>query len=254
MTLKLTRPLIFFDIESTGLDTAKDRIIDLSTFSVNPDGTKQITNFRFNPGIPIPPSSTSIHGIKNSDVKDSPFFKDRVEEVYKLFSNCDVAGYNIFNFDIPLLVEEFLRCGKEWPHTDTKAVDAYTIFAKKLPRNLTGAYKFFCDKDLENAHSAEADIRATEEIFNSQLDKYSDIGEDVEHINQFCIEGQKPIVDYAKRLTYNEKGEVVFNFGKNKGKRVIDEREYARWMYKTDFPLNTKNALKKIFNEIDKKT
>ena len=251
MPLSLTRPLVFFDIESTGIDVSKDKIIDLSILKLYPDNKKEIHNFRINPGIPIPAGATKIHGITDADVKDSPLFSAVAKDIFEILKDSDYAGYNIKRFDVPLLVEEFLRVEIDWPSEDAKILDAYTIFVKKEQSNLAAAYKFFCDKDLENAHSAEADISATQEVLFAQLERYTDIGLDINSIEKFCSEDEKPLVDYARKLCYNEKGEIVFNFGKHKGKRIIDEREYCRWMYKGDFPLNTKKHLKKIFSEFD---
>ena len=205
MPLSLTKPLIFFDIESTGTDVAKDKIIDLCILKIYPDEQKEIKNFRCNPGVPIPAGATAVHGIKDEDVQDSPSFKDVSQELFNLISGCDFGGYNIKRFDVPLLAEEFLRVNIEWPDTDAKFLDAYSIFVKKEQRNLTAAYKFFCDKDLQNAHSAEADIIATQEILLAQLERYQDIGNDVEKIHTYCADGEKSIVDYARKLSYNEK-------------------------------------------------
>ena len=164
MLLSLSRPLAFFDIESTGTDVSKDKIIDLSILKLYPDNKKEINNFRINPGIPIPAGATKIHGITDADVKDSPLFSAISTDIFEILKDSDYAGYNIKRFDVPLLVEEFLRVEIDWPSEDAKILDAYTIFVKKEQRNLAAAFKFFCEKDLDNAHNAEADISATQEV------------------------------------------------------------------------------------------
>lgn len=252
MPLTLSKPIVFFDIESTGISTSKDRIIELALLKVNPDQSKEFKKFLLNPGMPIPKEATKVHGITDEDVKTCPLFKVMANDIFSFIRGCDLGGYNIIGFDIPLLAEEFLSCGIDFPEPDTKLIDAFVIFRRKEERSLSAAYKFFLGRELINAHSAEVDIRATFEIFEAQLERYADIGSTNEEISEYCLDN-KPIVDYAKKLVYNETGDIVYNFGKHKGKKVTDERDYARWMYKEgDFPLDTKKKLKEIFNQFDK--
>jgi DNA polymerase-3 subunit epsilon len=246
--LNLTRPLAFFDLETTGINIGSDRIVEISILKVNPDGSKDIKTKRINPTIPIPPFVTSIHGIKDEHVKDSPTFKDVARELHAFLEGCDLAGYNSNKFDIPLLVEEFLRAEIDFDVTGRKFIDVQNIFHKKEQRTLSAAYKFYCQKDIENAHSAEADITATQEILEAQLDKYPDLKNDATFLHEFSK--QNANVDLAGRIIFNKEGVEVFNFGKHNGKAVEvvfkSEPSYYKWMMDGDFPLYTKKIITQI--------
>ncbi|PST83815.1 DNA polymerase III subunit epsilon [Pedobacter yulinensis] len=258
MKLQLKRPLAFFDIESTGVNVGSDRIVELAVLKAMPDGTEQLKSWRVNPGMPIPLQSSLIHGIYDEDIAQAPRFEAVAQEIADFFGESDLAGYNSNKFDIPLLLEEFLRAGIDFDMCDRKFVDVQNIFHQMEQRTLRAAYKFYCNADLINAHSAEADIRATYEVLLAQLDKYADVAyEDKQGNKSFPVKNdvealhiftnlQKP-VDFAGRMVYNESNEIVFNFGKHKGKTtdaVFDiEPSYYAWMKQGDFPLYTKKKL-----------
>ncbi len=248
--LQLTRPIAFIDLETTGVDLGNDRIVEIAIVKLLADGSRNTKRKLINPGKPIPPQSSEIHGITDEMVKDAPQFKDVANEIKQYLDNCDLGGYNSNRFDIPLLMEEFLRSGIDVDLTDRKMIDAQHIFYQMEPRTLSAAYKFFCGKDLENAHSAEADILATIEVLEAQVGKYDQLGNSVQSILD-CI-GEEKIVDYARRFSFNEKGEEVFNFGKYKSKTVMSvlgaEPQYYDWMMRSDFPLHTKKKLTEINN------
>jgi DNA polymerase-3 subunit epsilon len=247
MPLNLTKPLCFFDLETTGTDIANDRIVEISIVKLKLDGNKQVYTRRVNPTIPIHPEATAVHGITDADVANEPTFKELAKEIYSLLGGCDMAGYNILRFDLPLLVEEMLRAGApQFPHPDTKFVDAMSIFHKYEPRDLSAAAKFYCDIDFENAHSAEADTMKTVEILNAQLEKY-ELDSNIDNLQEISTQGRE-IIDYAGKFTRNEAGEIVFNFGKIQGKRVIDDPEYVNWMLTKDFTHDTKNKAKQILS------
>ena len=248
MELKLKNPIVFFDLETTGVDVVKDRIVEISIVKVNPDGSKDVKTRRINPTIPIPEESSKVHGIYDEDIKDEPTFKTIARSLAEFIKGCDFAGYNSNRFDIPLLVEEFLRAGVDIDIKKHKCVDVQTIFHKKEQRTLSAAYMFYCDKTLENAHSAEADTLATYEILKSQLDKYNDLENDIDFLAEFSTLNN--FVDYAGRIIYNEEGEEVFNFGKHKDKKVADvfakDPSYFSWIMNGDFPQYTKKILTEI--------
>ncbi len=248
MKLNLTNPIIFFDLETTGIDVVKDRIVEISLVKVMPDGTEEVKTRRINPGMPIPAFATSVHGITDEDVKDCPQFKAVAKSLAKYMEGCDLAGYNSNKFDIPMLVEEFLRAGVDVDFKGRKCIDVQTIFHKMEQRTLSAAYKFYCDKDLENAHSAEADTLATYHILQSQLERYSNIENNMEFLAEFTKVSS--MADYAGRIAYDADGVEVINFGKHKGKRVIDvlrtEPSYYNWIMNGDFPEYTKKVLTKI--------
>lgn len=249
--LNLSRPIIFFDLETTGTDNAKDRIIEIALIKILPNGEREKYVKRINPGIPIPPDSTAIHGITDEDVKDAPTFKLIAHELYDWMKHCDLGGYNSSKFDIPLLAEEFLRVGIEVDFTERKMVDVQQIFFKMESRSLSAAYSFYCNKQLENAHSAEADTLATIAVLEAQLDKYPNLVNDVKELHTFT--GGEECVDYARRLIMKD-GHPVFNFGKYKGKKVEDvftsEPQYYDWMMNADFPLHTKQKISEILNRM----
>lgn len=249
MELKLNNPLVFFDLETTGISITKDRIVEVSFLKIHPNGKEEIKSRRINPGIPIPPEATQVHGITDDDVKDCPTFRQVAKSLAQHLEGCDLAGFNSSRFDVPMLAEEFLRAGVDFDMKNRRFVDVQIIFHRKEPRTLEAAYRFYCDKDLENAHSAEADTLATYEVLKSQLERYPDLVNDVEALsNEFS--SFKDNVDFAGRIVFNDKGVEVFNFGKHKGKSVAEvlrkEPSYYSWMMDGDFPLNTKQELTRI--------
>lgn len=248
MQLNLKNPLVVFDLETTGIDIVKDRIIEISYVKVFPNGKEESKTMRINPGMPIPPASTAIHGITDDDVKDCPLFKNVAKQLAAQIEGCDLAGYNSNRFDIPLLVEEFLRAGVDIDLTRRKFIDVQTIFYKMEQRTLAAAYKFYCQKSLENPHAAAADTMATYEVLKAQLDRYPELKNDVTFLSEFSSFTNN--VDFAGRMVYNEKNQEVFNFGKYKGRLVEEvlkqEPAYYSWMMNGDFPLNTKQKLTEI--------
>lgn len=249
MLLNLKNPLVFFDLETTGIDIVKDRIVEISYLKVYPNGKEESKTRRINPGMPIPPQSTAIHGISDEDVKDCPTFKEVAKSLAAQLEGCDLAGYNSNRFDIPLLAEEFLRADVDVDMNKRKFVDVQTIFHKMEQRTLAAAYKYYCDKTLENAHTAEADTIATYEVLKAQLDRYpDDLQNDINFLSKFSSFTNN--VDFAGRMIYNDKGEEVINFGKYKGRLVADVLEtdpgYYGWIMGGDFPLNTKRVLTEI--------
>jgi len=248
MKLNLKNPIIFFDLETTGINIASDRIVEISFLKVDLNGNETSKTMRLNPGIPIPEKVTAIHGITNEDVKDAPSFSEVAKSLAKEFEGCDLAGYNSVKFDIPLLAEEFLRAGVDIDLKRRKFVDVQVIFMKMEPRTLAAAYKFFLDKDLSQAHSAEADTRATYEVLQAQLDRYPNLENDMGKLAEFSAHTRN--VDFAGRIVYDENDVEVFNFGKYKGQAVtaVLERDpgYFGWMMNGDFPLYTKKVLTNI--------
>ncbi len=248
--LTLTRPIAFIDIEATGINLSQDRIVEIAIIKMMPDQTRVVKRKLINPQITIPQVVIDIHGITNEMVKDAPTFKQCANEIKQFLENCDLGGYNSNRFDIPLLMEEFLRAEFEVNLSDRRMVDVQHIFYTMEPRTLSAAYKFFCQKELENAHSAEVDISATIEVLEAQIARYDKLGNSVDSI--LATIGEEKIVDYARRFSFNEKGVEVFNFGKYKGKSVVDtlrnEPQYYDWMMKGDFPMHTKKKLTELFN------
>jgi DNA polymerase-3 subunit epsilon len=249
--LNLKRPIIFFDLETTGTDHAKDRIVELAFVKLLPNGDRETMTKRINPGIPIPPEVTLIHGITDEDVKNSPPFKQVAHTLYDWMRGCDLGGYNSSKFDLPLLAEEFLRAGINVDFTERHMIDVQQIFFKMEARTLSAAYTFYCNKQLENAHSAEADINATIEVLDAQLERYADIGNDVATLHQFTHTDE--YVDYARRIIMKD-GQPVFNFGKHKGRKVEEiftsEPQYYDWMMQADFALHTKQKISEILNRM----
>lgn len=249
MELNLKNPIVFFDIESTGLDIARDRIVEISAVKVMPDGREEIKTKRINPTIPISPEAQAVHGISNEDVKDCPVFKQIAKSLAQWMEGCDIGGYNSIKFDIPLLAEEFLRAGVDFDFRKRKLVDVQNIFHKMEQRTLVAAYRFYCNKDLEQAHSAEADTLATYEVLKAQLDRYQDtLKNDIGFLADFSLKNRN--LDYAGRIVLNDKDIPVINFGKHKGKPVEqvlkEEPSYYDWIMKGDFTLDTK----KVFTEL----
>ena len=248
MKLNLKRPLVFFDLETTGVDTAKDRIVEISMVKVMPDGEEIVRTRLINPQMHIPEDATAVHGITDEDVKDQPTFAQIAKSLSQFIEGCDFGGFISNRFDLPLLVEEFLRAGVDVDFKNRKFIDVQNIFHKMEQRTLVAAYKFYCNKDLTDAHSAEADTRATYEVLKAQLDRYSELQNDVAALAEFSSRGET--VDYAGRIVYNDKGEEVFNFGKYKGVKVSEvfqrEPSYYDWMMNGDFPLYTKKVITEI--------
>jgi DNA polymerase-3 subunit epsilon len=248
MELNLKRPLVFFDLETTGVDTAKDRIVEISMVKVMPDGEEIVRTRLINPQMHIPEDATAVHGITDEDVKDQPTFAQIAKSLSQFIEGCDFGGFNSNRFDLPMLVEEFLRAGVDVDFKNRKFIDVQNIFHKMEQRTLVAAYKFYCNKDLTDAHSAEADTRATYEVLKAQLDRYSELQNDVAALAEFSSRGET--VDYAGRIVYNDKGEEVFNFGKYKGVKVSEvfqrEPSYYDWMMNGDFPLYTKKVITEI--------
>lgn len=249
MNLNLKNPIVFFDLETTGVNISTDRIVELSYIKVYPDGHEDTKTLRINPTIPIPPEATRIHGITDDDVRDAPTFKQVAADIVRVFEGADIGGYNSNKFDLPLLAEEFLRADVDFDLRKRKFVDVQVIFHKMEQRTLSAAYKFYCDRDLENAHSSAADTRATYEVLKAQLDRYDRVLQnDIDSLSAFS--GQTNSVDLAGRIVYNGAGQEVFNFGKYKGQAVTDvlrkDPSYYAWMMNCDFPLYTKKVLTAI--------
>jgi len=247
--LQLIRPLAIIDLETTGINLGSDRIVEIAIVKIMQDGKKTVKRKLINPEMPIPKGSTDIHGITNEMVRDAPTFRQVGNELKQFLDNCDLAGYNSNRFDIPMLVEEFLRVGMEFEGKGRKLLDVQKIFHMMEQRTLSAAYRFYCNKELEGAHGAEADASATWEVLEAQVVKYPQLGTNIETILK-CI-GEEPVVDFARRFTL-ENGVEVFNFGKHKGRSVAEilkaEPQYYDWMMKGDFPLHTKQKLTEIFN------
>ncbi len=262
MKLDLKRPLAFFDLETTGTNVVKDRIVEISIYKVKPDGTSESLTKIINPEMPIPNEVTAIHGISDDDVKNAPTFAQLATTLDQFLSNCDLAGYNSNKFDVPMLVEEFLRCKINFDIKKRKLVDVQNIFHKMEPRTLKAAYKFYCGKELTDAHQAEADTRATFEILEAQLDRYRDVEytdkdgktskpvvNDMDALHQFSNNHKH--ADMVGHIGMNKQGDEVFNFGKHKGIEVENvfkkEPQYYDWMMNADFPLSTKNVITTIY-------
>lgn len=249
MNLNLSNQIVFFDLETTGVNITRDRIVEISVLKIYPNGKEEQKTIRVNPGIHIPEESSKIHGIYDEDVKDCPTFKNIARELANYIEGCDLAGYNSNRFDIPLLAEEFIRADVDFDMSKRKFVDVQTIFHKMEQRTLSAAYRFYCGKSLEEAHTAAADTMATYEVLKAQLDRYGDkLENSVEFLSKFSAQNKN--VDFAGFIVYDEKGVEVFNFGKNKGmsvERVLNEQQgYYDWMMKSDFPLYTKKILTRI--------
>lgn len=249
--LALKRPIIFFDLETTGTDHAKDRIVELAFVKLMPDGSRDSYVRRVNPGIPIPAESSAIHGITDEHIKDAPLFKHIAHELHNWIKGCDMGGYNSSKFDLPVLAEEFLRVGLQVDFTERHMIDVQQIFFKMEQRTLSAAYSFYCNKEMTNAHSAEADILATIEVLEAQLDKYAHLGTDVVALHKFTNENE--YVDYARRMVIKD-GHPVFNFGKYKGRKVEEvfttEPQYYDWMMQADFALHTKQKITEILTRM----
>jgi DNA polymerase-3 subunit epsilon len=248
MQLNLKNPLVFFDLETTGVNIAADRIVELSYLKIDVNGNEITKTMLINPTIPIPPETTAIHGITDEDVKDAPTFQSIAKNLAREIEGCDLAGYNSNKFDIPLLAEEFLRADVDIDMMKRKFIDVQVIFHKMEQRTLGAALKFYCSRDLENAHSAEADTRATYDILKAQLERYPSLKNDMAELAEFSSHNRN--VDFAGRIIYNDKDVEVFNFGKYKGQSVAEvlakDQGYYGWLMNGDFPLHTKKVLTNI--------
>ncbi|MBO4622214.1 MAG: 3'-5' exonuclease [Paludibacteraceae bacterium] len=253
MKLKLTRPLVFFDLETTGVNVATDRIVEISLVKQFPDGNKESKTWRVNPGIPIPKEASDVHHILDEDVADMPSFKELAPQVLAFIEDCDLAGYNSNHFDVPILQEELLRAGLD---VDLKKnhhfVDAFVIFQKHTPRNLTAAYKHYCNKDLEGAHGANADTEATREVLLAQLERHADVPQTVAELEEYTM--QQKCADLAGRIGYDTQGQEIFTFGKHRGRPLTEvfsrEPSYYTWIQEGDFPLYTKRICKEAMDKI----
>lgn len=256
LNLSISRPLVFFDIESTGVSALRDRIVELSVIKFFPDGHHESITRRFNPEMHIPEAASKIHGIYDEDVSSAPAFSAVARNLYRYLDGCDLAGYNITGFDVPILIEEFRRAGLEFSIENRKIIDAYKIFCKLYPRTLTAAYKLFCGKDLVDAHSAEADTFATVEVFNGELAKHPELPSNIDELHKFCNQRDPDLLDSQGRFKWSG-DEVIVNFGKNYGRTLrnitLEDPGFLRWILRSDFPEEVKtiasNALAGKFPE-----
>jgi len=248
MELKLTKPIVFFDLETTGVSIATDRIVEISILKIFPNGNKESKTWLVNPEMEIPEGATAVHGITNEKVVTEPTFKELASEVDKMIAGCDLAGFNSNRFDIPLLAEELMRAGLDFDMNDRKAVDVQVIFHKKEQRTLSAGYQFYCGKELVGAHGAEADTNATYEILKAQLDKYDDIENSIEALSEYSSHSQR--ADFAGFILFNDDKQEIFSFGKYKGRTVEEVLKenpgYNSWIQNADFPLYTKKVLRQI--------
>jgi DNA polymerase-3 subunit epsilon len=246
--LQLKKPLAFIDLETTGVNPGTDRIVEIAIVKILTDGSKSVKKKLLNPGMPIPKGASDVHGITDEMVKDAPVFKQVAQEIKQMLDGCDLAGYNSNRFDIPLLMEEFMRAQVDFDMKGRKLLDVQNIFHKMEPRTLSAAYKFYCNKNHDGAHGAEADAAATYEILEAQIERYPQLGNNID--SMLKVIGEDQIVDFARRFIM-ENGIEVFNFGKFKGRPVADvlksEPQYYDWMMKGDFPQHTKQKLTEIF-------
>ena len=248
MKLKLNKPLCFFDLETTGTDISKDRIVEIAILKLFPDGSQEKMEARANPEMPIPEEASAVHGITNEMIANEPTFKEQSNKIYEFIKCCDLAGFNSDRFDIPLLVEELLRAEIEFDFKNTKTIDVQTIFHKMEARTLVAALKFYCNQELTDEHSAHADTQATHDVLLAQLDRYQDLEPTVDFLNEFST--RRKTADFAGFVVYDKTGEMCFGFGKHKGKKVTEvlEKEpgYFGWVLNADFPRYTKKVLTEI--------
>lgn len=248
MNLKLEKPIVFFDLETTGVNIAKDRVVEISILKVFPNGNKESKTWLVNPEVEIPAEASAIHKITNEQVVTEPTFKELAPKIDEMIADCDLAGFNSNRFDIPLLAEELMRAGIDFDMKNRKAIDVQVIFHKKEQRTLGAGYQFYCGKELEGAHGAEADTNATYEILLAQLDKYEDIGNTVDALSKYSTHGER--ADFAGFILMNDEKQEIFSFGKYKGRTVEDvlteNPGYHNWIQNADFPLYTKKVLKEI--------
>ena len=248
MELKLKKPIAFFDLETTGINIAADRIVEISVLKINTNGVEEWMTSKVNPEMPIPAQATAIHGIKDEDVALAPKFRELAKKIADFIEGCDLAGYNAIKFDLPVLAEEFIRADVDFNFRKRKYLDVMVIFHKKEQRTLSAAYMFYCNKELEGAHGSKADTAATYKVLKAQLDKYKDLDNDIDKLSEYSSFNNS--VDFAGRIIVDEKGVEIFNFGKHKGKTVVEvltkEPTYYSWMMNGDFPLYTKKILTEI--------
>jgi DNA polymerase III subunit epsilon len=254
MNLNLKRSIVFFDLETTGLNISRDKIIEIGIIKIEPDQKESTYNKRINPEITIPEESQAIHGISDKDVKDCPTFKELGEEIKTFIGDADLAGYNSNKFDVPFLIEQFLKHEIEFSMENRRYIDVQTIFHKMEQRTLVAALKFYCNEDLTNAHSAEADARATYDVLKAQIEKYDEVENDIDFLQEFTLVGKNKPIDFVGRLALNDKNEIVYNFGKHNGKTIKEvfnsEPGYHRWIIDNEFPLYTKHILKVETNKL----
>ena len=254
MNLSLERPLAIFDLETTGTNITSDRIVEIAIIKVQPDGTEENYCKRVNPEMPIPALVSEIHGIYEKDIQDAPTFKELANEIVAFIGDADLAGYNSNKFDIPVLAEELMRAGSDFDISKRKFVDVQNIFHKMEQRTLAAAYLFYCNKSIENAHNALYDAKATWDVLKAQIDRYPDIKNDVTYLSEFSKAGNYNLLDFAGRLAIDDKGEAIYNFGKHKGKTIKQvaqiEPGYYGWMLDADFPLYTKQCLRREMDKI----
>ena len=249
MRLKFENPICFFDIESTGTDRENDRIVELAICKLFPNGDREVKVRRFNPERPIPIKASEVHGITDEAVANEPTFKQCAKAVAAYIQGCDLGGYNSNAFDIPMLQAEFFRAGIHIDLSKTRFIDAGNIFKIQEPRTLTAAYKFYCGQELEDAHSAEADILATVDVFAAQLDRYKEVPDNMDELHLYCNYG-KPFVDISGKFTTDDEGRICFNFGKHKGEPAIDHPGFVEWMLtKADFPYDTRKVCESILQD-----
>ena len=248
MELKLTKPVIFFDLETTGTHITHDRIVEISLIKIMPNGEEFERTRRINPEMPIPAEATAVHHITDADVADAPKFGQIAKDLAKIFEGCDIAGFNSNKFDVPMLAEEFLRAGVKFDFTKPRYIDVQNIFHRKEQRTLVAAYRFYCGKELDDAHSANADTRATYEVLKAQLDRYDDLQNDVDYLAEFSTHAHN--VDLMGRLIYDDKKREIINFGKYKGQVAADvlrrDPGYYNWIMQGDFAQNTKDVFTNI--------
>ena len=248
MNLTLTKPIVFFDLETTGVNIAVDRIVEISILKVFPNGNKESKTWLVNPEVAIPEEATAVHGITNEKVVTEPTFKELAPKVNEMISGCDLAGFNSNRFDIPLLAEELMRAGIDFDMKNRKAIDVQVIFHKKEQRTLSAGYQFYCGKELEGAHGAEADTNATFEILLAQVEKYKDLGNTIDELSDYSTHGKR--ADFAGFILMNDKNQEIFSFGKYKGRTVeevlMENPGYNNWIQNADFPLYTKKVLREI--------
>ncbi len=256
MKLKLERPVVFFDLETTGTNILNDRIVELSAVKLMPDGNRVVKTVRVNPTIPIPEEASAVHHIYDEDVADKPTFAAYSKSIAQFFSGCDIAGFNSNRFDVPLLDQEFERAGIDFDFEGVRFIDVQTIFHKKEPRTLVAAYKFYCDKDLEEAHSASADTMATVEVLLAQMERYTDLPEDIDALSEFASNNRQ--VDFCGRLIYDDQNREVINFGKYKGRLAEEvlrqDPGYLAWIMIGDFTKNTNDCFTRIRKRLNERT
>lgn len=247
MNVQMSKPIIFFDIETTGLDISKDRIVEIYAKRIFPNQAEDEFYSKVNPEIHVPQQAVKVHGLSNDVLKNEPTFQQIGQKLFDFFQNCDVGGYNIIRFDVPFLIEEFLRNDFENPLEDANFADSMLIFHKMMPRNLAGALHYYTGEKLENAHSAKADVLATIEIFNSQLHRHSELPSNVKEIEKFSMNGRS-VIDFGGYFVKDQSGDIVFNFGKYRNKKALDHTDYLDWMLNNDFPIQTKQFIQSLLN------